>query len=68
MNRLVPLTGEDLYSAPARTLLTLLKTVVSLQRDIKEVFLENMPPKLKLQVLRDKLTNVFRQLEMRIHD
>lgn len=50
MNRLVPLTGMDLYSALARTLLTLLKTVVSLQRDLKEVVLENMSPKLKLQV------------------
>lgn len=48
MNRLLSLTGIDLYSAPARTLITLLKTVVSLQRDLKEVVLENMPPKLKL--------------------
>lgn len=68
MNRLVPLTGMDLYSAPARTLLTLLKTVVSLQRDLKEVALENMPPKLKLHVLMDRFTNVFRQLENGIHD
>lgn len=68
MNRLVPVTGMDLYSAPARTLLTLLKTVVSLQRDLNEVVLENMPPKLKVQVLMDRFTNVFRQLEMRIHD
>lgn len=68
MNRLVPLTGMDLYSAPARSLLTLLKTVVSLQRDLKGVVLENMPPKLKLQVLMDRFTNVFRQLELRIHD
>lgn len=68
MNRLVPLTCKDLYSAPARTLLTLLKTVVSLQRDLKEFILENMPLKLKLQVLMGRFTNVFRQLEMRIHD
>lgn len=68
MNRLLPLTGIDLYSAPARTLITLLKTVVSLQRDLKEVVLENMPPKLKLQLLMDRFTNVFRQLKMRIHD
>lgn len=68
MNRLVPLTGKDLYSAPARTFLTLLKTVVSLQRDLKEVVLENRPPKLKVRVLMDRFTNVFRQLEMRIHD
>lgn len=68
MNRLLPLTGIYLYSAPARTLITLLKTVVSLQRDLKEVVLENMPPKLKLQLLMDRFTNVFRQLKMSIHD
>lgn len=68
MKRLVLLTGMDLYSALARTLLTLLKTVVSLQRGLKEVVLENMPPKLKLQVLMGKFRNAFRQLEMRIYD
>jgi len=68
MNSFPPLTGIDLYSAPARTLITLLKTVVSLQRDLKEVVLENMPPKLKLQLLMNRFTSVFRQLKMRTHD
>lgn len=66
MNRFLPLTSIDLYSAPARTLISFLKTVVSLQRSLKEVVLDSMPTKLELQILMDRFTNVFRQLKNRI--